>query len=152
MPEHRLLTGNQLHEPKGVESASPGTVYVADGSGSGQWLDPFASVYNVNQIFPQAPINAGNAYLAPSVIGEIKEFAVVVINPPAAPETFSLYVNGIVATPTTGSIATSTPARTIIRVPLSPGVNITRDSVIEVRSTDTLTTGNQAILSIDVTG
>lgn len=152
MPEHRLLTGNQLHEPKGVESASPGTVYVADGSGSGQWLDPFASIYNVNQIFPQQTIEQGSAYFAPSVTGQIKEFGVVVITPPSADATFSLYVNGNLATPTTGSIVTTTPANTIIRVTLSAGVNINRDSVIEVRSTDTTSSDNQAILSIDVTG
>jgi len=37
MAEHNLLTGSQLHEPKGAESAPAGTVYVADGLGSGAW-------------------------------------------------------------------------------------------------------------------
>lgn len=37
MPLHKDLTGAELHEPKGVESAIAGTVYVADGVGSGQW-------------------------------------------------------------------------------------------------------------------
>lgn len=37
MPLHRDLTGAELHEPKGVESALSGTVYVANGSGSGVW-------------------------------------------------------------------------------------------------------------------
>lgn len=35
--QHKDLTGAELHEPKGVDSASGGTVYVADGSGSGLW-------------------------------------------------------------------------------------------------------------------
>lgn len=35
--EHSLLTGASLHEPKGVESASSGEVYVADGLGTGAW-------------------------------------------------------------------------------------------------------------------
>lgn len=34
---HASLTGSQLHEPKGVASATSGTVYVADGAGSGTW-------------------------------------------------------------------------------------------------------------------
>jgi hypothetical protein len=38
MALHRNLTGAALHEPKGVESASADTVYVADGSGSGSWV------------------------------------------------------------------------------------------------------------------
>jgi hypothetical protein len=35
--EHSLLTGSSLHEPKGVDSASSGQVYIADGLGSGAW-------------------------------------------------------------------------------------------------------------------
>lgn len=36
---HSTLTGAELHEPKGVASAPAGTVYVANGSGSGSWAD-----------------------------------------------------------------------------------------------------------------
>ena len=35
--EHSTLTSSELHEPKGVASATAGEVYVADGSGSGDW-------------------------------------------------------------------------------------------------------------------
>ena len=35
--EHVNLTGAQLHEPKGVASATQGTYYVSDGAGSGAW-------------------------------------------------------------------------------------------------------------------
>jgi microcystin-dependent protein len=35
--EHANLTGSALHEPKGVENATLGQVYVADGNGSGNW-------------------------------------------------------------------------------------------------------------------
>lgn len=37
MPAHKNLTGVDLHEPKGVASATSGSVYVADGVGSGVW-------------------------------------------------------------------------------------------------------------------
>ena len=37
MSGHSSLTGADLHEPKGVESASIDTIYVADGVGSGAW-------------------------------------------------------------------------------------------------------------------
>ena len=37
MPVHSSLTGSDLHEPKGISSASADTVYVADGAGSGTW-------------------------------------------------------------------------------------------------------------------
>lgn len=46
MPEHNILTGSELHEPKGVDSATADYVYVSDGSGSGNWkekniIDPY---------------------------------------------------------------------------------------------------------------
>lgn len=37
MAVHSQLTGDDLHEPKGVESATAGELYVADGAGSGAW-------------------------------------------------------------------------------------------------------------------
>lgn len=36
---HSTLTDPYLHEPKGVASAGAGTVYVANGSGSGSWVE-----------------------------------------------------------------------------------------------------------------
>lgn len=37
MPEHNSLTDPELHEPKGVSTASDRQVYIADGAGSGSW-------------------------------------------------------------------------------------------------------------------
>lgn len=34
---HSTLTGSELHEPKGADTASDGQVYVANGAGSGVW-------------------------------------------------------------------------------------------------------------------
>lgn len=34
---HKLLTGTDLHEPKGVATVPAGQVYVSDGAGSGTW-------------------------------------------------------------------------------------------------------------------
>lgn len=36
--QHSALTDPNIHEPKGVSSASSGQVYVANGSGSGSWM------------------------------------------------------------------------------------------------------------------
>lgn len=41
--QHSALTGAELHEPKGVASASSGQVYIANGAGSGTWTTPSAS-------------------------------------------------------------------------------------------------------------
>lgn len=40
MGTHANLTGTDLHEPKGIASASSGTYYKANGSGSGTWVKP----------------------------------------------------------------------------------------------------------------
>lgn len=41
MPEHNVITDPEIHEPKGVASASANKVYASDGVGSGNW----SSVY-----------------------------------------------------------------------------------------------------------
>ncbi|MDE2102788.1 MAG: hypothetical protein KGL39_36425, partial [Patescibacteria group bacterium] len=43
---HSSLTGADLHEPKGVATAASGSVYVANGSGSGAWTDAQAVISN----------------------------------------------------------------------------------------------------------
>lgn len=43
---HKNLTGSDLHEPKGADSALAGTVYVANGSGSGVWVPASSVVTN----------------------------------------------------------------------------------------------------------
>lgn len=40
MPLHSALTGADLHEPKGVATATSGKVYLSNGLGSGSWVVP----------------------------------------------------------------------------------------------------------------
>ena len=74
MPAHRDLTGADLHEPKGVAAASAGTIYAADGGGSGSWqkvttsnIDT-ASVFSVNNFFLTCTLDdvstASSVYIA----------------------------------------------------------------------------------------
>lgn len=37
--QHNVITDPDIHEPKGVASASTGQIYVANGAGSGTWQD-----------------------------------------------------------------------------------------------------------------
>lgn len=50
MVAHVDLTGADLHEPKGVASASSGQIYVADGSGSGTWQTVGSTSLNASSI------------------------------------------------------------------------------------------------------
>ncbi len=45
---HSTLTGSDLHEPKGVSSATAGQVYISNGSGSGTWTDTGATIGSTN--------------------------------------------------------------------------------------------------------
>jgi len=49
--EHSALTGSDLHEPKGVASATANQVYVADGAASGAWEDvlPQVAIYQYQE-------------------------------------------------------------------------------------------------------
>jgi microcystin-dependent protein len=46
MTVHRNLTGADLHEPKGADTALSGQVYVANGSGGGVWTDAASIITN----------------------------------------------------------------------------------------------------------
>ena len=42
--QHNLITGSDLHEPKGADTAAVDKVYVSDGAGSGAWEYPIAGI------------------------------------------------------------------------------------------------------------
>ena len=42
---HSLATDPEIHEPKGVSTASSGEVYKANGTGSGAWSKPGGAIY-----------------------------------------------------------------------------------------------------------
>jgi hypothetical protein len=42
--QHNTITDPEIHEPKGVAAASSGTVYKADGTGSGSWSYPLTGL------------------------------------------------------------------------------------------------------------
>lgn len=48
--QHRLLNDPEIHEPKGVSTAAAGTVYTANGSGSGSWENPAVSSTNTGWV------------------------------------------------------------------------------------------------------
>lgn len=79
--EHRNLTGAQLHEPKGVENASEGTVYVADGAGSGTWVDPLSGLGDANKLYLSLNIpdisTAQSVFTVSPVTGTISKVWVV---------------------------------------------------------------------------
>lgn len=73
MPQHSALTGSDLHEPKGAAGASVGTVYVADGSGSGTWEKVNADSIDTSSIFNT------NTYFTTHVIDDVSTATTIYI-------------------------------------------------------------------------
>lgn len=70
---HKLLTGTDLHEPKGVETALTGQVYVADGVGSGSWVTINTSITaSTGDIKPTLKIvaDSGWIFMSDNTIGD----------------------------------------------------------------------------------
>ena len=69
--EHSALTGSDLHEPKGVASASANSVYVADGAASGAQT----VINNLNRIALNCTLvdidNDASAWVVSPVAGDI---------------------------------------------------------------------------------
>lgn len=75
--EHKDITGSDNHEPKGIESASSGEVYVADGAGSGSWEpNTLGSKYVVSAQFSDIS-TAGSIYAVAPFAGNITAIYVV---------------------------------------------------------------------------
>jgi len=65
--EHSTLTGSALHEPKGVAAAVAGTVYTANGSGSGAWAALPGSAPNV--------VSVTSVLDLPAAVGDVHTLA-----------------------------------------------------------------------------
>lgn len=70
MAAHKDLTGTDLHEPKGAASAASGTVYTANGLGSGAWTAVKASYVPVSVRFTDVS-TASTQYAVCPVAGTI---------------------------------------------------------------------------------
>lgn len=152
--EHRNLTGAALHEPKGVDTADSGTVYIANGTGSGSWInknadnlvfnsfvlqDTMADIGTVgDSVFFYIPYQCDIQRLSATVYG-----AMTVAN-----SILSIYVNGVARPETltctyTGSAAGSSYSQTTFAAH-----TITAGSVIEIRTDGGSTAAVKAAISL----
>lgn len=140
MAEHRNLTGNDLHEPKGVENASTGQVYVANGNGSGNWTDRFTGFLNLNRFFLSGVIpnvSAANsaAFVAlPSKASLNRMHAVLGGTITAAPAVLTLYKNGVAQDQvvTIASVGSGPGVKTTVT--FNPAISFNEGDVLEVRT------------------
>lgn len=75
MVEHVNIADGQRHEPKGISSASSGTVYVANGSGSGAW-STLSGQAVITAVIDDVS-TAGTVYLPCPIAGTITQVTTV---------------------------------------------------------------------------
>lgn len=64
---HKNLSGDEIHEPKGISTALAGQIYVSDGDGSGTWttlqeVDPAAIACPVGSVVEYAGLTAPSGW------------------------------------------------------------------------------------------
>lgn len=149
LTEHRLLTGASLHEPKGVESATAGQVYVANGTGSGVWTDKDVANLTLNRFSLSGTVpdvsEATSFYSAvPAKSTLTKLYAVLSGSITVADSVVTIYKNSIAQTPTiTIPFTGSGPGVTKV-VDISPAIAFNEGDVVRVAS-DGASTGSQAL-------
>lgn len=140
MALHKDLTGADLHEPKGIESAAEDTVYVADGSGSGNWAPRYDGVLNLNEYHQQAYMTdistAGNkTYVKVPVQSELVSVSAIIHGTLTTGNAIlSVYINGVLFPQSLTVVQSGSTAGQIFTLSVTSTNTIAAGSVIEIRS------------------
>ena len=142
--QHNLITGSDLHEPKGVAAASNKTVYIANGSGSGAWTTlatdslalPKGKVYFFNTASPYTLTYSGSTAKV-------------------APTTVASGYGSLVTEATTARLTYTGAATTVVKldfdVSISQASGADKDILISVHRNGTVIPGSQVVVT-SVTG
>jgi hypothetical protein len=140
MALHKDLTGAELHEPKGADTATANEVYIADGSGSGNWTDRFdghliRNLYWLTEEVQDVSTANSNAWFYVPVQSELIEIACITTAAlTTANATLSVYINGVLFADSLTLTQSGSVSGTLHRVAISTGNTIPQYSVIEIRS------------------
>jgi hypothetical protein len=137
--EHRLLTGNSLHEPKGVETATNGQVYVANGAGSGTWRDIASGNNYLNKfviVDSLADVSAPSSIfqVVPNKANLTRIYTVLGGSITTANSVLTIYKNNVAQTPTITIPFTGSGPGVKTSTAISPVIAFAEGDVIEIRS------------------
>lgn len=146
--EHKNLSGAEVHEPKGIATAADGTVYTANGSGSGTWRSPTSDIvglneYSLTETLDDISAVSSRVYFRIPVKSEMINLSAVLNGAiTLADSILSIYINGILfgdslTVPFATSGAGVASARSIATVH-----TLNAGDVVEIRSnggSDTIT-------------
>ena len=154
MAQHKDLTGAELHEPKGADSASDGDVYVANGAGSGAWTAIYSGIIALNQYFQTSrmdDISAVNnrVFFDTPVQSEIVSLSAILDGAVTTGDaTLSIYVNGVLFTDTLVVPFASSTVGTRASMAAITANTVSAGSVIEVRSNGGCDTTQKAYITL----
>ena len=150
MALHSALADSELHEPKGVASASTGQVYVADGAGSGTWQAlPVASISglnNANRYYIRGRLEdistASSVFVPVPVAGNITSLVTVLQGAiTVADATARLRINGTPVTDSDITITQASSAAGDVDTATPTAANaVTANSAVEFQGLGTSTT------------
>lgn len=154
MTLHRDLTGNEIHEPKGIGTASSGDVYVADGAGSGAWDSRYSGILALNQYWLSDrldDISAANDHAffrVPTKSELISVSAILDGGITTADDVLSIYINGVLFADSLIVPFTGSTAGTVATMNTTTSNTISPNSVIEVRSNGASDTSQRAFITL----
>jgi len=136
MPEHVSLNDPNIHEPKGISTANANTVYVADGSGSGDWLAQSAPSNTALCIHMADVSTAGSVYVPAPLAGTVSRISATAWSAPGTADvTLTGYIDGVLIVDGALTIPTSVTAGSNVIHAIPASDNVTSiGSVIEIAS------------------
>lgn len=145
MAQHKDLTGDDLHEPKGLTSAPVGSVYVANGGGTGTWkkvgkdqIDSTGitglTTRTLTLVHPNIKTANKAAYRTVQVPGSLIRIAGIIDGVPTEDVTLAITKNGTINIASV-VIASGSPEGSQIAAVISPGVNFVQGDYIKVLAT-----------------
>jgi len=154
--EHKNIPDANRHEPKGVSTAASGTVYVADGSGSGDWTNIIADVNNANYTTLTVEIpdvsTAGSYFVVNPILGDIYKIYVCIDNAiTVANATVSAKISGVAVSGSSVTVAYSGSAAGSVFSATPSGANtVATGGAIEILTDGASTTAARAMVTIVV--
>ncbi len=150
--EHRDLTGDQLHEPKGVDGASAGTAYIADGSGSGAWTDPTDAIYNKNIYSLVTTMtdlaSASSVYFHVPLKSRIRSYSILIYDAVDADTEFEPFINGIAVADTETVTSAGSAAGQITDHTVVSSTDMAANSVVRITSDGAATASVRADIQL----
>lgn len=154
MALHKDLTGAELHEPKGIETAAQGTVYVSNGASTGDWTPIYDGVFNLNEYHvsdTMTDISTPNdkVYLYVPFDSEIYELSAILYGAlTTANSILSIYINGVLFADSLTVIQSGSTAGQLHHTNISTANSIPAHSVIEIRTNGGSDTVTKAFITV----